>query len=322
LALSSNTIALSKVEDLADTVLAQKISQLSGVGLVSIKGGQKPAVRIRANPAQLASYGLSLEDLRTALAAANVDQAKGNLYGNRQAFTIGANDQLLTGAEYDQIIVAYRNGSPVRLSDVASAVDSAENLYQAAWMGTSGTVGGGDDQLSPAVIVNIQRQPGANIIGVVDSIKKLLPQLRASLPAAITIDVVADRTTTIRASVRDVQFELMLTIALVVMVIFLFLRSTAATVIPSVAVPLSIVGTFCVMYLLGYSLNNLSLMALTISTGFVVDDAIVMIENIARYLEEGDTPLEAALKGSAQIGFTILSLTVSLIAVLIPLLFM
>ena len=260
--------------------------------------------------------------MRTALAAANVDQAKGNLYGARQAYTIGANDQLLSGDEYNQVIVAYRNGSAVRLADVANAVDSAENLYQAAWMGTRGSGGARDIQLKPAVIMNIQRQPGANIIGVVNSVEKILPQLRASLPAAVTLEVIADRTTTIRASVKDVQFELMLTVALVVMVMFLFLRSVAATIIPSIAVPLSIVGTFCVMYLLGYSLNNLSLMALTISTGFVVDDAIVMIENISRYLEEGYSPLEAALKGAAQIGFTILSLTVSLIAVLIPLLFM
>jgi multidrug efflux pump len=332
LALSSSSLPMSKVEDIADTILAQKISQLSGVGLVSINGGQKPAVRIQANPTALANYGMSLEDLRTALASANVDQAKGTLNGAHQAFTIGANDQLLSSADYNKVIVAYRNGSPVRLSDVATAVDSAENLYQAAWMGTAAKLEGKDEkgnptpardlELKPAVIVNIQRQPGANIIGVVDEVQKLLPQLRATLPATVTLDILTDRTATIRASVADVQFELMLTIALVVMVIFLFLRSVAATIIPSVAVPLSIVGTFGVMYLLGYSLNNLSLMALTISTGFVVDDAIVMIENIDRYLEMGDDPLTAALKGSEQIGFTILSLTISLIAVLIPLLFM
>jgi multidrug efflux pump len=328
LALSSNTMALSKVEDLADTILAQKISQLSGVGLVSINGGQKPAVRIQANPIALAGYGLSLEDVRSALASANVDQAKGNLYGIRQVYTIGANDQLLTSAEYNNVIIAYRNGSPVRLSDVANAVDSAENLYQAAWMGSAAEPNannGGDTRdvlLKPAVILNIQRQPGANIIGVVNSVQKLLPQLRSALPAGVVLEILTDRTNTIRASVKDVQFELVLTIALVVMVIFFFLRSLAATIIPSVAVPLSIVGTFCVMFLLGYSLNNLSLMALTISTGFVVDDAIVMIENISRYLEEGYKPLEAALMGSDQIGFTILSLTISLIAVLIPLLFM
>jgi multidrug efflux pump len=327
LALTSDSLALSQVEDLADTVLAQKISQLSGVGLVSINGGQKPAVRIQANPTALANYGLSLEDIRTALGTANVDQAKGNLNGAKQAYTIGANDQLLSSSDYSKVIIAYRNGSPVRLSDVANSVDSAENMFLAAWMGTAarpadkGHVARGAT-LKPAVIINIQRQPGANIIGVVDEVQKLLPQLRATLPANVKVEVLTDRTTTIRASVKDVQFSLMLTIALVVLVIFLFLRSIAATIIPSVAVPLSIVGTFGVMYLLGYSLNNLSLMALTISTGFVVDDAIVMIENISRYLEEGDSPLEAALKGSEQIGFTIVSLTVSLIAVLIPLLFM
>src|SRR5271170_7000365 len=327
LSLTSDTLPLAQVEDLADTVIAQKISQLSGVGLVSINGGQKPAVRIQANPTALANYGLSLEDIRTAVGTANVDQAKGNLNGATQSYTIGANDQIPSSAGYNNVIIAYRNGSPVRLSDVANAVDSAENLFQAAWMGTSAQAAS-DGQpargatLQPAVIVNIQRQPGANIIGVVDEVQKILPQLRSSMPATVNLQVLTDRTNTIRASVKDVKFSLILTIALVVMVIFLFLRSFAATVIPSVAVPLSIVGTFGVMYLLGYSLNNLSLMALTISTGFVVDDAIVMIENITRYLEEGEAPLEAALKGSEQIGFTIVSLTVSLIAVLIPLLFM
>jgi multidrug efflux pump len=311
LALTSDSLPLSKIEDLADTTLAQKISQLSGVGLVSISGGQKPAVRIQANPTALASYGLSLEDVRTALGQANVDQAKGILEGPRQSFTIASNDQLLSSAGYKSIIVAYKNGAPVYLTDIASVVDSTENLKQAAWM-----------NLSPAVIVNIQRQPGANIISVVDRIKAVLPQLQGALPSSVKVSVLTDRTETIRASVKDVQFELMLTVALVVMVIFLFLRNLSATIIPSVAVPLSIVGTFGVMYLLGYSLDNLSLMALTISTGFVVDDAIVMIENIDRYLEEGLSPLEAALKGSGQIGFTIISLTVSLIAVLIPLLFM
>jgi multidrug efflux pump len=311
LALTSDRMPLARVEDYADTTLAQKISQLPGVGLVTISGGQRPAVRIRANPTALAAYGMSLEDLRVALSQANVNQAKGNIENAHQSFTIGANDQLLSSLDYRSIVVAYRNGAPVRLSDVASAVDSAENMRQAAWM-----------NLTPAVILNVQRQPGANIIGVVDRITKLLPKLKASLPQSIQVRVLTDRTTTIRASVRDVQFSLMLTVALVVMVIFLFLRSLSATVIPSVAVPLSIVGTFGVMYLLGYSLNNLSLMALTISTGFVVDDAIVMIENISRYIEEGDPPLQAALKGSEQIGFTIVSLTVSLIAVLIPLLFM
>ncbi len=311
LALTSDTLPLSEVENYADTTLGQKISQLAGVGLVSISGGQRPAVRIQANPTALAAYGLSLEDIRTAMGQANVNLAKGNIETNRQAFTIGANDQLMASVDYRPIIIAYRNGAPVRLTDVATVIDGAENVRQAAWMNTT-----------PAVILNIQRQPGANIIAVVDRVTKLLPQLRASIPRSVNVQVLTDRTTTIRASVRDVQFELMLTIALVVMVIFLFLRNLAATVIPSVAVPLSIVGTFGVMYLLGYSLNNLSLMALTISTGFVVDDAIVMIENIARYIEEGESPLRAALKGSEQIGFTIVSLTVSLIAVLIPLLFM
>jgi multidrug efflux pump len=311
LALTSDSLPLDKIEDAADTNLAQKISQVTGVGLVSIAGGQKPSVRIQANPAQLAAYNLSLEDLRTAVAAANVDQAKGTLNGARQSFTIGANDQLLSSSDYKPVIVAYRNGAAVRASDVATIVDAAENSQQAAWM---------DRQ--PAVIVNIQRQPGANIIAVVDRIHKLLPTLQSSLPATVKVKVLTDRTITIRASVLDVEYELMLTVALVVMVIFLFLRNLAATVIPSVAVPLSIVGTFGVMYLLGYSLNNLTLMALTISTGFVVDDAIVMIENISRYIEEGMSPMRAALKGSEQIGFTIMSLTVSLIAVLIPLLFM
>ncbi len=311
LALTSDSLPLDKIEDAADTNLAQKISQVLGVGLVSIAGGQKPSVRIQANPAQLAAYNLSLEDLRTALAAANVDQAKGTLNGSRQSYTIGANDQLVSSGDYKPVIIAYRNGAAVRASDVATIVDAAENSQQAAWM---------DRQ--PAVIVNIQRQPGANIIAVVDRIKALLPQLQTSMPASVQVKVLTDRTVTIRASVRDVEFELMLTIALVVMVIFLFLRNLAATIIPSVAVPLSIMGTFGVMYLFGYSLNNLTLMALTISTGFVVDDAIVMIENISRYIEEGESPMHAALKGSEQIGFTIMSLTVSLIAVLIPLLFM
>jgi multidrug efflux pump len=268
-------------------------------------------VRVQADPSALASYGLGLEDLRAVLAQANVDQAKGNLEGPRQSFSIGANDQLFSSAEYRSVVVAYRNGAPVRLSDVAQVVDGVENAKLAAWMNTQ-----------PAVIVNIQRQPGANIITVVDRIKLLLPQLKASLPSAVAVTTLTDRTTTIRASVRDVQFSLLLTVALVVMVMFLFLRSLAATVIPSIAVPISLVGAFGIMYLLGYSLDNLSLMALTISTGFVVDDAIVMIENIARHIEAGEPPRAAALKGSEQIGFTIVSLTVSLIAVLIPLLFM
>ena len=311
LALTSKTIPLSQVEDLADTRLAQKISQLTGVGLVTIVGGQKPAVRIQANPTQLSAYGLNLEDLRTALQQASVNQAKGNFDGPQISYQIDANDQLTTSTQYNKLVIAYRNGQPIMLSDVAKAVDGSENIKQAAWMNDT-----------PAIIVNIQRQPGANIIQVVDRINQRLPQLKATLPPSVDVSVLTDRTTTIRASVRDVEFELMLTIVLVVLVIFLFLRTIAATIIPSVAVPLSLVGTFGIMYLLGYSLDNLSLMALTISTGFVVDDAIVMIENIVRYIEMGDKPLEAALKGAEQIGFTIMSLTISLVAVLIPLLFM
>ena len=311
LALTSDTVPLSQVEDLADTRLVQKISQLPGVGLVSISGGQKPAVRIQVNPTALSHYGINLEDVRTAIQQTSLDLAKGNFDGPHQDYQIQANDQLLTSKDFTQVVVAYRNGAPVFLSDVANIIDSAENVKQAAWMNTT-----------PAVIVNIQRQPGANIIQVVDRITKLMPVLQQTLPASVKVSILTDRTVTIRASVRDVEFELMLTIALVVMVIFLFLRSLSATVIPSIAVPVSLVGTFGVMYLAGYSLNNLTLMALTIATGFVVDDAIVMIENIVRFLEEGDTPLEAALKGSEQIGFTIVSLTISLIAVLIPLLFM
>jgi multidrug efflux pump len=321
MALTSDTLPLSKVEDLADTSLAQKISQLPGVGLVSISGGQKPAVRIQANPTALASYGLSLEDLRSALEQANVDQAKGVIDGSRQSYTIGANDQLFSSDQYKPIVVTYHNGAPVRIQDVANVIDGVENDQLAAWMG-SAAAQNQPATLTPAVILNVQRQPGANIISVVDRIKKLLPQLQASLPLAVKVQILTDLTNTIRASVKDVEFELMLAIGLVVMVVFLFLRNLSATVIPSVAVPLSLIGTFGVMYLLGYSLNNLTLMALTISTGFVVDDAIVMIENIDRFLEAGDSPLEAALKGSGQIGFTIVSLTVSLIAVLIPLLFM
>jgi len=311
LALTSNSMPLSKVQDLADTRLAQKISQLSGVGLVTITGGQKPAVRVQANPTALSSYGVNLEDVRGALVQTSINRPKGNFDGPHQSYQVGANDQLLTSKEYQSVVVAYRNGAPVMLSDVATVIDGVENIKQAAWMNNV-----------PAVIVNIQRQPGANIIQFVDRIKRLLPQLNNTLPSSLQIQVLTDRTVTTRASVADVQFELMLTVALVVLVIFLFLRNVAATIIPSVAVPLSLVGTFAVMYLLGYSLNNLTLMALTISTGFVVDDAIVMIENIVRYIEEGEKPLAAALKGAEQIGFTIVSLTVSLIAVLIPLLFM
>ena len=311
LALTSATLPLSQVRDFAETRFAQKISQLSGVGLVSISGGQRPAVRIQANPRALAAYGLTLEDLRVVVAAANVNQAKGGFDGPRRASIINATDQLFAGKDYKALIVAYRNGAPVRLSEVAEVIDDVENTKQAAWMNET-----------PAVIVNIQRQPGTNVIEVVDRVKKLLPQLQSTLPSSVQVSVLTDRTTSIRATVRDVQFELVLAVALVILVIFLFLRTLPATVIPAVAVPLSLVGTFGVMYLMGFSLNNLTLMALTISTGFVVDDAIVMIENIARYLERGDSPFQAALKGSKQIAFTILSLTVSLIAVLIPLIFM
>jgi multidrug efflux pump len=311
LGVTSNSLPLSQVEDLIDTRLAPKISQLSGVGLVSISGGQKPAVRIQANPQQLESYGIDLESLRTALTAASVNAAKGNFDGPRQDYQIDANDQLVSSKDYRNVVVAYRNGAPVMLTDVAQIIDGIENNSQAAWMNQT-----------PAVIVNVQRQPGANTINVVKSIKSLLPQLEANLPKGIDVSILTDLTTSIKASVSDVEFELMLTVILVVLVIFLFLRSLRATIIPSVAVPLSLVGTLAAMYLLGYSLDNLSLMALTISTGFVVDDAIVMIENISRYIEEGEPPMQAALKGAEQIGFTILSLTVSLIAVLIPLLFM
>ena len=311
LAITSSSIPLSQVEDLVDTRLAPKISQLSGVGLVTISGGQKPAVRIQANPTALSSYGINMEDLRTALTQASVNAAKGNFDGPRQDYQIDANDQLVTSDDYRNVVVAYRDGAPVMLTDVARIVNGVENNRQAAWMNQT-----------PAVILNVQRQPGANTISVVNSIKQLMPQLEANLPTGIQVTTLTDLTTAIEASVSDVKFELFLTVGLVVLVIFLFLRSLYATIIPSVAVPLSLIGTFAAMYLLGYSLDNLSLMALTISTGFVVDDAIVMIENISRYIEAGDPPMEAALKGAEQIGFTILSLTVSLIAVLIPLLFM
>ena len=311
LAITSKTLPLPKVQDLIDTRVAQKISQLPGVGLVSISGGQRPAVRIQANPKALAAYKLTLEDLRTTISTANVNQAKGSFDGPERASTIDANDQIKMAADYEKVIVTYRNGAPVRLTDVADVIDGAENINLAAWR----------DQ-TPAVIVNIQRQPGANVIEVVNRIKTIIPQLRSSLPGSVDIVMLTDRTTTIRESVNDVQFEMILAVALVVMVIFLFLRNLSATIIPSIAVPLSLVGTFGLMYLFGFSINNLTLMALTISTGFVVDDAIVVIENIARYIEQGLSPLEAALKGSAQIAFTIISLTFSLIAVLIPLLFM
>jgi multidrug efflux pump len=311
LAITSSSIPLSQVEDLVDTRLAPKLSQLSGVGLVSISGGQKPAVRIQANPTALSSYGLNMEDLRTALTQTSVNQALGNFDGPHQDYQINANDQLSTSGDYRNVVIAYRNGAPIRLSNVAQVVDGIENDKQAAWMNET-----------PAVILNIQRQPGANTISVVKAIKAILPQLEANLPISIRVTPLTDLTTAINSSVSDVEFELMLTVALVVMVIFLFLRNFYATIIPSIAVPVSLVGTFGAMYMLGYSLDNLSLMALTISTGFVVDDAIVMIENITRYLEAGDSPMKAAMKGAEQIGFTIISLTVSLIAVLIPLLFM
>ena len=311
LAITSTNYPLSQVEDYTDTRLAQKIAQVTGVGLVTISGGQKPAVRIQANPTALSAYGISLETLRSSLQAASVNLAKGNFDGAHQAYEINANDQLLSSKDYQSLVIAYHNGAPVVLSDVANVIDDVENAKLAAWANHT-----------PAVILNIQRQPGANIIQVVDRVKQLLPQLKANLPAAMEVSVLTDRTTTIRASVRDVFFSLILTVVLVVLAIFMFLRSISATIIPAVAVPLSLVGTLGVMYLLGYSLNNLTLMALTISTGFVVDDAIVMIENIFRYIEEGGRPLAAALKGAEQIGFTIISLTISLIAGLIPLLFM
>ncbi|HEU5080942.1 MAG TPA: MdtB/MuxB family multidrug efflux RND transporter permease subunit [Opitutaceae bacterium] len=311
LGITSATLPLPKVEDLVDTRLAQKLSQIPGVGLVSISGGERPAVRVQADPRSLSANGLTLDDVRTAIGNANVNQAKGSFDGPARASTIDANDQLRSAEDYENLVVAYRNGAPIRVKDVAKVISAAENKQLAAWANTE-----------PAIVLNIQRQPGANVIEVVDRIRALLPQLQASLPAAIDVSPLTDRTTTIRASVDDVQVELMISIALVVLVVFLFLRNLPATVIPGVAVPLSIVGTFAVMYLAGFSINNLTLMALTIATGFVVDDAIVMIENIARYIEEGESPLQAALKGSEQIGFTIISLTVSLIAVLIPLLFM
>jgi multidrug efflux pump len=311
LALTSKSLSLSKLEDLADSRLGPKISQLTGVGLVTISGGQKPAIRIQANPLALSSYGLSLEDIRTAISSTSIDTAKGSFDGPQQAYTITANDQLSSGSEYNQVVVAYRDGAPVMLTDVAKVTNDVENSRLAAWMNDT-----------PAVILNIQRQSGANTIQVVDGIKKLLPSLQSSLPSAVQVNVLTDMTTTIRASVADVQYELILVVFLVILVIYLFLRSFRATIIPAVAVPVSIIGTFAVMYALDYSLNNLTLMALTIATGFVVDDAIVMLENINRFLEDGMAPLEAALTGAKQIGFTIVSLTVSLVAVLIPLLLM
>ncbi len=311
LALTSKTLPQPQVEDLAETRLVPKLSEVPGVGAVTIGGGRRPAVRIRANPTALASYGLTLESIRTAVIAQNVNEAKGEFDGARQSSTIGANDQLSGSTQYKPLVIAYHNGSPVRLSDVADMVDDVENTMLAAWK---------DD--TPAVVLDIHRQPGSNVIGVVNNINRLLPQLQTTLPPGVTAQIVTDRTISIRSSVQDIAFELCLAGFLVVVVIFLFLRTTAGTLIPGIALPLSLIGTFGIMYLLGYSLDNLSLMALTIAAGFVVDDAIVMIENISRFIEEGESPLEAALKGSQQIAFTIISLTISLVAVLIPLLFM
>jgi len=311
LGLSSRTLTLPEIQNLADTRLAQKLSQVAGVGLVTLSGGQRPAVRVQVNPKAIAAAGLGLEDVRGAIAAANVKRAKGSLEGPSRAYNIDANDQLRSAAEYRGVVVAYRNGAPLLLSELADVVDDAENVRLAAWMNEA-----------PAIILNIQRQPGANVIEVVDRIKRQLPQLQASLPAAVDVAVLTDRTVTIRASVRDVQIELLLAVALVVAVIFVFLRSFSATLIPSVAVPVSLIGTFGFMVLAGFSINNLTLMAMVVAAGFVVDDAIVVIENIARHIEQGMPPLEAALKGSQEIGFTIISLTFSLVAVLIPLLFM
>src|ERR1700746_2280835 len=311
LGLTSKTLPLTDLEDLADTRLAQKISQLPGVGLVTVSGGQRPSVRVIANVRALAAYGLNIDDLRTTITNNNVNSPKGTLDGPARSWTINANDQIQDADSYRSIVIAYKNGNAIRLSDVAEVTSGPQNVYLAGWVNNT-----------PGIILNIQRQPGANVIQVVDRIKTLLPELAASLPAAVEVSVLTDRTNTIRASVHDVEFELSLAVILVVLVIFLFLRSIPATVIPSLSVPLSLVGTLAVMYLAGFSLNNLSLMALTIATGFVVDDAIVMIENVSRYIEQGMRPLEAALQGAGEIGFTIVSLTVSLIAVLIPLLFM
>jgi len=311
LGITSQVMPLTDVEDMADTRIAQKISQLKGVGVVSISGGHRPAVRVVANPRALAAYGLNLDDLRTTINVANQNGPKGTLDGPSLAYTINTNDQIRSSDEYGNIVIAYRNGSPVRLRDVANLISAAENTKLGGWMNTKA-----------ALIMNVQRQPGANVVDVVDRVHNLLPSLRASLPAGVDVSILTDRTTTIRASIRDVEFELILAVILVVLVIYVFLRNVPATLIPSLSVPLSLIGTFAVMYLANFSLNNLSLMALTIATGFVVDDAIVMIENIARYIESGERPLAAALKGAGQIGFTIISLTVSLIAVLIPLLFM
>lgn len=321
IAVSSKELAITQLEDLVDTRLAQQLSQVNGVGLISVSGAQKPAVRLDVNSAALANMGLSLEDVRTAVIAANVNQAKGTISGTVQSSTIDANDQLHTADEYKNIIIAYKNGAAIRISDIAAAVDSAENIRLAAWMGQN-LAGQANAEQIPAVVINVQRQPNANVIQVADQIKQLLPQLQSNFPQSVNIQILNDSTSTIQASLTDVKFELILAMVLVILVVFLFLRSARATFIPAVALPLSLVGTFAVMYICGFSINNLSLMALTIATGFVIDDAIVMIENISRYIEQGDTPMQAALKGSEQIAFTIISLTISLIAVLIPLLFM
>src|SRR3979409_2239361 len=311
LGITSAVMPLTEVQDMADTRIAQKISQLKGVGVVSITGGQRPAVRVIVNPRALAAYGLNLDALRTTINVANQNGPKGTLDGPANAYTINTNDQIRNADDYGNIVVAYKNGAPVRLKDVTTLVSGAENAKLGGWMNSV-----------PALILNVQRQPGANVVDVVNRIQELLPTIQSSLPQGVDVSILTDRTTTIRASIRDVEFELTLAVILVVLVIYLFLRNVRATLIPSLSVPLSLIGTFAVMYLAGFSLNNLSLMALTIATGFVVDDAIVMIENIARYIEQGERPLQAALKGAGQIGFTIISLTVSLIAVLIPLLFM
>src|SRR5499427_8822186 len=316
LRITSDSLPLEKVNDLADTVLAQKLSEVTGVGLVTIEGNQKPAVRVQVNPAAISALGIGFEDIRTALTQNNVNAPKGNFDGPRQSYAIGANDQIFTAAEYNNVIIAYKNGTPVRLKDIGEVVDNVENVRLAGWVGNKPA------EFRPAVILDIQRQPGANIIQTADRVKALLPKLRASIPPSVKVSILTDRTETIRASVADVRFTLMLTVALVVMVIFVFLRKFWATVIPSVALPLAIIGTFGVMKLIGFSLDNLSLMALTISTGFVVDDAIVMIENIVRFIENGEKPFEAALKGAKQIGFTVISLSLSLVAVFIPLIFM
>jgi multidrug efflux pump subunit AcrB len=311
LAITSETLPLEKVNDLADTVLAQKLSEVSGVGLVTIEGNQKPAVRVRVNPAALASLGLGFEDIRSALTQNNINAPKGSFDGARQSYAIGANDQILSAEGFADIIVAYKNGSAIRLGDLGKVIDNVENVRLGGWVGQK-----------PAVILDIQRQPGANIIETAERVKALLPRLKASIPPSVKVDILTDRTATIRASVRDVQFTLVITVVLVVMVIFVFLRKLWATIIPSVALPLAVLGTFGAMKLIGFSLDNLSLMALTISTGFVVDDAIVMIENIVRFIEQGETPMQAALKGAKQIGFTVISLSFSLVAVFIPLIFM